>query len=916
MKDLAKTFTATFQEDGYYSSKSYGKLKDPLRQDLWNFTLCFRIKMFHRRPKTYIMSYATIDNNIVKDNEMLISMNPLKENIKFSKRDGKVSIRAPYRGTLQRWRFICVVYYYGKSVTVYIDGKLRATAPINIFKETRPIRGGGTFILAQEQDDLGGVKLFDQTQSYSGTISQVNIWSGLLSNVTIDMFSNCLVSGPSDQMGNVVAWKKTDWEFFDTNVEDVSRQSLCEAPRGLSDIVFYQLRSKNFYQDTCSAIGGELPVYDSQGAFEEHYKYARTRFNSINKTTMSFQASKCFFRSEEARFWVGIKKDVPRDMWTNPYTKEDISYPGAWYGDEPSDSNHDCAHVWTTNPSDEVLRSWYSAKCSDRSSCAICKLKEGNKINLKGLCPPDYEEQEFDIQYFIFGEINGQIHFQGIMASHIFMDEKGQWRLESYQDKSKYATMSLKDSTDSFPLGRQKWTIRKGICEKEDEQHELVVSVCDVTSFTCDDGECIKLDQKCDLEDDCQDGSDEAYCDNLTFPDGYRTSLAPRVSGGVPLFINVSISTFPVISTEDLNFIANFELLLRWEDVRLTYQNLHNITNLNKIEDDDIENMWKPSVDFANAVEPKTSEVDKKTTMLINKEHDPRPSSPRRSIEADVFEGDWATLIMRKEYFTQFVCDFTLYTYPFDQQSCQMVFRLRGVTEKYMYFVKDYNAVTYQGSEALTEFIVQNFSSEVYRKHEEGPYSKFVITILFTRRSIYHILNIYLQTSLLILTVCFTLFFDVTNFSDRIMVSLTVMLVVVTLQSQIQATLPPTAYYKLIDYWLLFTLIIIIVIMALHTTLAFRLKVEGHDIEMSEGRRPKTSMQPSGPSGPVGSSLDVDLLNGRPKSSMSTRSWVLQDKDFPKTRQLSFIMKIVTLSGICVWYIGYCSYAMFLYLTV
>merc|ERR1719458_1035549 len=105
--------------------------------------------MFHRRPKTYVMSYATEDNNIIKDNEMLISMNPAKRNLKFSKRDGKVSVRAPYSGTLQRWRFICIVYYYGKSVSVYVYGKLRATESINIFKETRPIRGGGTFILAQ-----------------------------------------------------------------------------------------------------------------------------------------------------------------------------------------------------------------------------------------------------------------------------------------------------------------------------------------------------------------------------------------------------------------------------------------------------------------------------------------------------------------------------------------------------------------------------------------------------------------------------------------------------------------------------------------------------------------------------------------------------------------------------------------------
>ena len=914
VKDLGETFTATFQADGYYSATSYGKLKAPLQQDLWNFTLCFRIKMFHRRPKTYVMSYATEDNDIIKDNEMLISMNPAKKNLKFAKRDGKVSVRAPYSGTLQRWRFICVVYYYGKSVSVYVDGKFRASAPINIFKETRPIRGGGVFVLAQEQDDLGGEDLFDATQSYSGTISQVNIWNGLLSNITIDMFSNCLLSGPVNQLGNVVAWKLEDWEFFDAEVEVVKRASLCEEPRGLEDIVFYQLRSQRFYLRTCSAIGGKLPVYDSQGSFEEHYKAARSRFNSINKTAMSFQASKCFFRGTEARFWVGIKKNVAANKWTNPYTGEVINYEGAWYGDEPSDTDHDCAHVWTTNPKDEVLKSWYSSKCSDRSSCAICKLQDINKrLILKGLCEADYLEQVFDTRYFIFGSINSKLHFQGIMASHIFMDNNGQWRLESYNDKSKYAVMSLKDSTDSFPLGRKTWTVRKGICEMEDEQKTLTFSVCEGGMFTCDDGECIELTKKCNLEEDCSDGTDEIYCDNIDFSSGYRTSLAPRTDGGVKLFVNVSVSTFPTISTEELQFIANFELSLRWEDQRLKYKNLRNITNLNKIEQRDIDRMWKPSVDFKNAVEPKTTEVDDKTSMFIHKEHDPRAGSLRREIEADVFEGEWATIIMRKEYFITFECEFELRSYPFDTQQCQMVFRLRGVTQRYMYFAEDYQAITYNGITHLTEFTVKNISSAVYR--EPGPYSEFVVTILFARRSIYHILNVYLQTTLLNLTVLFTLFFDVTNFSDRIMVSLTVMLVVVTLQTQIQATLPPTAYYKLIDYWLVSSLIIIILIMLVHTVLAYRLKVEGDNIERTEGKRPRSSIAPSGPSGPQGPDGPDLLTTGRPITARSTRSWVLQDKDFPKTRRLNNILKYIILAGIALFYLIYGSIALGFYLS-
>ena len=141
------------------------------------------------------------------------------------------------------------------------------------------------------------------------------------------------------------------------------------------------------------------------------------------------------------------------------------------------------------------------------------------------------------------------------------------------------------------------------------------------------------------------------------------------------------------------------------------------------------------------------------------------------------------------------------------------------------------------------------------------------------------------------------------------------MLVVVTLQTQIQATPPPTAYYKLIDYWLVSSLIIIILIMLVHTVLAYRLKVEGDNIERTEGKRPRSSIAPSGPSGPQGPDGPDLLTTGRPITARSTRSWVLQDKDFPKTRRLNNILKYIILAGIALFYLIYGSIALGFYLS-
>ena len=49
------------------------------------------------------------------------------------------------------------------------------------------------------------------------------------------------------------------------------------------------------------------------------------------------------------------------------------------------------------------------------------------------------------------------------------------------------------------------------------------------------------------------------------------------------------------------------------------------------------------------------------------------------------------------------------------------------------------------------------------------------------------------------------------------MIAITTMMVVATIQSSINKMVPKTAYYKMIDYWLLYSFNIIIIIMIVHT---------------------------------------------------------------------------------------------------
>jgi len=72
--------------------------------------------------------------------------------------------------------------------------------------------------------------------------------------------------------------------------------------------------------------------------------------------------------------------------------------------------------------------------------------------------------------------------------------------------------------------------------------------------------------------------------------------------------------------------------------------------------------------------------------------------------------------------------------------------------------------------------------------------------------------NTFLPTISLLVIVEFTLFFDHSNEGMAVTLSLTVMLVMYTLYQSISLTIPKTAYMKLVDYWLIFCLLVPFVI--------------------------------------------------------------------------------------------------------
>ena len=107
----------------------------------------------------------------------------------------------------------------------------------------------------------------------------------------------------------------------------------------------------------------------------------------------------------------------------------------------------------------------------------------------------------------------------------------------------------------TIPIGTHNWEVgsKAAVCDKRKEDlHELTFSICYPDKYTCNDGSCIALGDRCNTEIDCADKSDENTCDYLKYGRNYAKELIPRDRNGTPVdvFVNVSILAFPGIYTD------------------------------------------------------------------------------------------------------------------------------------------------------------------------------------------------------------------------------------------------------------------------------------------------------------------------------------------------------------------------------
>ena len=196
----------------------------------------------------------------------------------------------------------------------------------------------------------------------------------------------------------------------------------------------------------------------------------------------------------------------------------------SWVANFPDGELHEnCASLSDSGGYNDI-------RCSAKY-CFVCDLPRRAIVNVRGLC----KDTKLDTRYvWIENIIDGYYEFRGTIHSFIrFNDILGHWTVSSKKNPDTYAVLEKSQST--YPLGRKIWTLHNDSCTEGEGETKvtLQVSICTEDQFTCNDGLCIPMDNRCNRRADCSDNSDEINCQTAVKSREYLKEYPPLGKTGI-----------------------------------------------------------------------------------------------------------------------------------------------------------------------------------------------------------------------------------------------------------------------------------------------------------------------------------------------------------------------------------------------
>ena len=335
---------------------------------------------------------------------------------------------------------------------------------------------------------------------------------------------------------------------------------------------------------------------------------------------------------------------------------------------------YNCMVAFTNKPWEE---SWYEWFCSSYNHGCPCSYPVQPLLRLRGLYYSSLIHNVFSPKQ-LPGK-PGNVILLGQLTNRIeYNDTINHWILND----AKYDVTAMCRATKvSYLLGKHNWTISNDGCRKGKLYNTtLKLTGCAEDEFTCDDGQCIKMERRCDQvtgkEPNCRDESDENGCQLVVFKNNYNKNIPPignaKDGSVIPTDVSISITLMKVVEIEEVDHSIHlqFQISLTWKENRVEYQNLKKETSRNALTEDDIGAIWLPLIVYDNTDQKEVTRLgmdwEWSTDVTVTREGNFTRSTGLD--EAEIFEGAENRLTMNQTYTWEFQCKYELQRYPFDTQ--------------------------------------------------------------------------------------------------------------------------------------------------------------------------------------------------------------------------------------------------------
>ena len=393
--------------------------------------------------------------------------------------------------------------------------------------------------------------------------------------------------------GDYLAWESAEWTLKGkASLGEVSVEDLC---RRESDIQVFtsQIGSLDQCKNLCEKMqNGTIASVRTLTESQKMFDRVDEVLNTDGKPTKPGIASQAA--------WAPIRQ-ASDGTWIDLYNKDPVKEI-AWAAGHPTSAL--CAIFvvpW------KGLGSYHCTVDIKVSPIYCpCSFPVRPDLTLRGLCPDSHIDQAYLARN---DPVTGFLYYYGSHKTIARFDGK-KWSMTT----AFFNTSASTDAKpDTFILGKHSWSISgdsKECHSGKPYTTKLKLTGCAEGQFTCDDGQCIGMERRCDQvtgrEPNCRDESDENGCQLIVFKNNYNKNIPPITSDEdgrvIPAQVGISTILMKVVEIEEVAHAIHlqFQIKMQWKENRVKYQNLKDKTSLNALSNSDISLLWLPLVIYDN----------------------------------------------------------------------------------------------------------------------------------------------------------------------------------------------------------------------------------------------------------------------------------------------------------------------------